>query len=55
MKGLVAFILESTFLGLWLFGWDRLPKRVHLEEHEGLGDAPADARVSSEEPPLPPR
>ena len=25
-----AFFLESTFLGLWLFGWDRLPKRVHL-------------------------
>jgi len=22
--------LESTFLGLWVFGWDRLPKRVHL-------------------------
>jgi cytochrome d ubiquinol oxidase subunit I len=22
--------LESTFLGLWIFGWDRLPKRVHL-------------------------
>ena len=30
MEGLVAFFLESTFLGLWLFGWDRLPKRVHL-------------------------
>jgi cytochrome d ubiquinol oxidase subunit I len=33
MEGLVAFILESMFLGLWLFGRDRLPKRVHLEEH----------------------
>jgi cytochrome bd ubiquinol oxidase subunit I len=30
MEGLAAFFLESTFLGLWLFGWDRLPKRVHL-------------------------
>ncbi len=30
MEGLLAFFLESTFLGLWLFGWDRLPKRVHL-------------------------
>src|SRR5690348_1060576 len=30
MEGLGAFFLESTFLGLWLFGWDRLPKRVHL-------------------------
>ncbi len=30
MEGLVAFFVESTFLGLWMFGWDRLPKRVHL-------------------------
>ncbi len=30
MEGLVAFFLESTFLGLWLFGWNILPKRVHL-------------------------
>jgi cytochrome d ubiquinol oxidase subunit I len=30
MEGLGAFFLESTFLGLWLFGWDRLPKKVHL-------------------------
>src|SRR5881398_2901463 len=30
MEGLAAFFLESTFLGLWLFGWNHLPKRVHL-------------------------
>jgi len=30
MEGLAAFFLESTFIGLWVFGWDRLPKRVHL-------------------------
>jgi cytochrome bd ubiquinol oxidase subunit I len=30
MEGILAFFLESTFLGLWLFGWDRLPPRVHL-------------------------
>jgi cytochrome bd ubiquinol oxidase subunit I len=30
MEGLAAFFLESTFLGLWVFGWDRLPRRVHL-------------------------
>jgi cytochrome bd-type quinol oxidase subunit 1 len=30
MEGLAAFFLESTFLGLWLFGWDKLPRRVHL-------------------------
>ena len=30
MEGLAAFFLESTFLGLWIFGWDRLSKRIHL-------------------------
>ena len=30
MEGLAAFFLESTFLGLWIFGWDRLPRKVHL-------------------------
>ncbi len=30
IEGLLAFFLESTFLGLWIFGWDRLSKRVHL-------------------------
>src|SRR5207247_3795684 len=30
IEGLAAFFLESTFLGLWLFGWGRLPERVHL-------------------------
>lgn len=30
IEGLVAFFLESTFLGLWIFGWDRLPRRIHL-------------------------
>jgi len=30
MEGLAAFFVESTFLGLWIFGWDRLPKAVHL-------------------------
>src|SRR4051794_14122779 len=30
MEGLAAFFLESTFLGLWIFGRDRLPKAVHL-------------------------
>jgi cytochrome d ubiquinol oxidase subunit I len=27
---LMAFMLESTFLGIWIFGWDRVPKGVHL-------------------------
>ncbi|MEV6148714.1 cytochrome ubiquinol oxidase subunit I [Nonomuraea sp. NPDC052129] len=30
METLVAFFLESTFLGLWIFGWGRLPKWAHL-------------------------
>ena len=30
MEGLLAFFVESTFLGLWIFGRDRLPKAVHL-------------------------
>jgi len=30
MEGLLAFFMESTFLGLWIFGRDRLSKRVHL-------------------------
>ncbi|MDP4126482.1 MAG: cytochrome ubiquinol oxidase subunit I [Bacillota bacterium] len=29
VEALVAFFLESTFLGVWVFGWDRLPKKVH--------------------------
>src|SRR4051794_41739206 len=30
MEGLAAFFLESTFLALWLFGWNRLSRRGHL-------------------------
>ena len=30
VEGLLAFFLESTFLGLWIFGWGRLSPRVHL-------------------------
>jgi cytochrome d ubiquinol oxidase subunit I len=29
IEGLLAFFLESTFLGLWIFGWDRLSPKVH--------------------------
>ena len=29
MEGLFAFFVESTFLGLWIFGWDRLKPAVH--------------------------
>ena len=30
IEGLAAFFIESTFLGLWIFGWDHLKPRVHL-------------------------
>ncbi len=30
MEGLMAFFLESTFIGLWLFGRGRLSPRLHL-------------------------
>jgi cytochrome d ubiquinol oxidase subunit I len=30
MEGLAAFFLESTFLGVWVFGWGRLKPSMHL-------------------------
>lgn len=30
IEALLAFFLESTFLGLWIFGWGRIPERLHL-------------------------
>ncbi len=30
MEGLAAFFFESTFIGLWIFGWNRLPRLMHL-------------------------
>ncbi|MEX6160737.1 cytochrome ubiquinol oxidase subunit I [Proteus mirabilis] len=30
IEGLMAFFLESTFVGLFFFGWDRLGKKQHL-------------------------
>ncbi|MFE9429070.1 cytochrome ubiquinol oxidase subunit I [Kitasatospora sp. NPDC006697] len=29
MEALLAFFFESTFIGLWIFGWDKLPKKLH--------------------------
>ncbi len=29
VEGLLAFFLESTFLGVWIFGWERLSKKLH--------------------------
>lgn len=30
MEGLLAFFFEATFIGLWIFGWERLSKKLHL-------------------------
>lgn len=30
IEALAAFFIESTFLGIWIFGWEKLPKKVHL-------------------------
>src|SRR6476661_4030252 len=30
IEGLAAFFLEATFLGIWIFGWDKLSPRLHL-------------------------
>jgi cytochrome d ubiquinol oxidase subunit I len=30
IEALLAFFLESTFLGIWIFGWNRLSKKLHL-------------------------
>jgi cytochrome d ubiquinol oxidase subunit I len=30
IEALLAFFVESTFLGLWIFGWNKVSARVHL-------------------------
>jgi cytochrome d ubiquinol oxidase subunit I len=30
IEAMIAFFLEATFIGLWIFGWDRLPRLAHL-------------------------
>jgi cytochrome d ubiquinol oxidase subunit I len=30
VEALLSFFIESTFLGLWIFGWDRVPRIAHL-------------------------
>ncbi|MGP6170365.1 cytochrome ubiquinol oxidase subunit I [Microbacterium sp. A196] len=29
-EGLLAFFFEATFIGVWIFGWDKLPRKLHL-------------------------
>ncbi len=30
IEALLAFFMESTFIGLWIFGWNRFSKKLHL-------------------------
>ncbi|MEN0102890.1 MAG: cytochrome ubiquinol oxidase subunit I, partial [Curtobacterium sp.] len=30
LEGILAFFFEAAFIGVWIFGWDRLPKGLHL-------------------------
>jgi len=30
IEALLAFFMESTFLGIWIFGWERVSKKFHL-------------------------
>lgn len=30
IEALIAFFLESTFLGIWIFGWNKLRKGLHV-------------------------
>ena len=30
LESLLAFFLESTFLGIWIFGWEKVNKKIHL-------------------------
>jgi len=30
VEALLAFFIESTFIGVWIFGWDRVSRKIHL-------------------------
>jgi cytochrome d ubiquinol oxidase subunit I len=30
LEGLLAFFLEATFIGVWIFGWGKIPQKLHL-------------------------
>jgi cytochrome d ubiquinol oxidase subunit I len=30
IEALLAFYMESTFIGMWIFGWDKVSKKTHL-------------------------
>ena len=53
IEGLLAFFLESTFLGLWIFGWDKLPRWAARGLHVGRAPRHACSRPGSSWPPTP--
>ena len=53
MEGLAAFFLESTFLGLWLFGWDKLLAAGAPADASGWSRSAARCRRRSSWPPTP--
>ncbi len=38
IEALLAFFLESTFLGLWIFGWDKLIQKTACHGHLAGGN-----------------
>ncbi len=53
IEGLLAFFLESTFLGLWIFGWDQLPARPARRLHLAGAHRHAASRRTSSSPRTP--
>ena len=47
IEGLLAFFLESTFLGLWIFGWGRLSRGSTWPRSGSRPSAPSSPRTSS--------
>jgi len=52
IEGLMAFFLKSTFLGLWIFGWDRCRRGCTPPASGWPGSAPR-SRPTSSWPPTP--
>ena len=53
VEALLAFFLESTFLGLWIFGWDKLPRGAALRAACGSCTSARWRRAGSSWPPTP--
>ena len=53
MEGLAAFFLESTFLGLWIFGWGRLSQPAAPDDHLAGGARAACCQPRSSWRPIP--